>query len=272
MPPLGLGWRIQGGALHQFETDLDEGGSFDATRVTIAAGARYAFAEGTSLGVSAGYGYDDYGFSGSARVGGDAPWDEIHSLRAALPLFWQPTPDWQVIAIPRLRMSAESAQDWDEGLTGGAILGLSYRFTDRLKLGPGFGFTTELEEDVNFFPILVVDWQVTDRLRIETGRSLGATRGPGLLASYEIAEHWQASVGFRREKLRFRLVDGGVGEDSSFPVIAGITWGPPFATLSLFAGVELAGELRLEDPGGNSIAKSDFDPTAIVGLTFRLLL
>jgi hypothetical protein len=269
---LGWGWTLRGGAVHQFQADLDDGGSYDATRATLDVGLRYAFSEGTFVGVSAGYGYDHYGFSGDARIGGRRPWDQVHNVRVALPLFWEPTPDWQILAIPRLRMTAEEPEDWGDGLTGGAILGFSYRFSDRLRIGPGVGFTTELEESVAVFPILVVDWRVTDRLRIETGRSLGATRGPGLLASYDIAKHWTASVGFRREELRFRLADGGVGEDSSFPVVAGITWGPPWAELSLFAGAELGGELRLEDARGNTLAESDYDPAAIVGINFRLRL
>jgi hypothetical protein len=267
---LGWGWTVRGGAVHQFGADVDDGGSFDATRATLDGSVRYAFSEGTFVGLSAGYGYDHYGFSGDARIGGLSPWDQVHNVRLSLPLFWEPTPDWQILAIPRLRMTAEEPEDLGDGLTGGAILGFSYRFSDRLRVGPGFGFTTELEESLDFFPILVVDWQVTDRLRIETGRSLGTTRGPGLLASYEIAKNWRASVGFRREKLRFRLGDGGVGEDRSFPVVAGITWGPPYAELSLFAGAELGGELRLEDSDGNTLAESDYDPAAIVGLNFRL--
>lgn len=271
-PPLGLGWRIQGGVSHQLEADLDEGGDFDVTRASASAGLRYAFGEGTWLALSAGYGLDDYDFSGDARLGGGSPWSEIHSLRLSLPVFWQPTPDWQVVAIPRLQVSAERAGDWDEGLTGGAILGFSYRFTDRLKLGPGFGFGTELEEDVRIFPIVLLDWKVTDRLRLETGRGLGAANGPGVLASYTITERWKASVGFRRERLRFRLEGGGVGEQSSFPVSAGITWGPPFASLSLFAGVDLAGQLRVEDEDGRSLVTSDYDPAAVLGLSFRLLL
>ncbi len=267
---LGWGFGVRGGVAHQFEANLDEGGSYDATRATLDASVRYAFSKGTFVGLSAGYGYDDYGFSGDARIGGLSPWSQVHNLRVAVPLFWEPAPDWQILAIPRLRMTAEEPGDWSDGLTGGALVGFSYRFSDRLRIGPGFGVTTELEESLNFFPILIVDWKVTDRLRIETGRNVGSTRGPGLLASYEISPHWTASIGFRRERLRFRLTDGGVGEDSSFPVVAGITWGPPYAELSLFAGVEVGGELRLEDAGGNTLAESDYDPAALLGLSFRV--
>ena len=65
---------------------------------------------------------------------------------------------------------------------------------------------------------------------------------------------------------------GGIGEDRSFPLIAGLTWGPSYARLSLVAGAEFAGELRLEDSRGRRIAKSEYDPAPFIGFTFRLYL
>lgn len=276
-PRLGLGWRVRGGAVHQFNSSLDDGGEFDATRAVFEAGARYAFAEGNSVGVSMGYSFDGYGFSDGVRIDGVAPWDDVHTLRFSAPIFWEPTPDWMLLAIPNLRMAAEEPEDWGDALAGGAILGFSYRFNDRLRLGPGIGITSEIEEDVNVFPVILLEWRVTDRLRFETGEGLGATRGPGLLASYELADDWQVSLGFRRDKQRFRLDDrggapGGVGEDTSYPVLAGLTWGPVFARLSLIVGAEFGGELRIEDSRGKRIAKTTYDPAAFLGFTFRLFL
>jgi hypothetical protein len=271
-PPTGFGLRLRTGVTYQFSSSIDDGGRFDATRAIGELGARYAFSEGTSVGVSLGYAFDDYGFSSGARLDGIRPWDKVQTLRASLPLFWQPSPNWQLLAIPNLRAAAESPSDWNDGLQGGAIVGFSYRFSDTLLLGPGIGYVSQLEDDGDVFPILVVDWKVTERLRLETGRGLGATRGPGILASYEVTDDWQAALGFRRDKERFRLRDvggskGGVGEDRSWPVFAGLTWGQPWAQVSLLAGVELGGELRIEDSRGNRIARSDYDPAPFIGLT-----
>ncbi len=38
--------------------------------------------------------------------------------------------------------------------------------------------------------------------------------------------------------------------------------------LHFFAGVIVAGELRVDDPGGNLLRKVDYDPTPFVGATF----
>lgn len=270
----GLGFEVRGGVVHQFESSIDDGGRFDVTRGLVDLGVRYAFSEGTSVGVSVGYAIDDYDFSSGANIGGRTPWDEVQTLRLSIPMFWRPDPDWSFLAIPNLRAAAERTSDWDDGLQGGAILGFSYRFSESLSLGPGIGFTSELEGDEDVFPVLLIDWRVTDRLRVETGRGLGASRGPGVLASYTLSDDWEASLGFRRDKARFRLrgvggADGGVGEDRSFPVFAGLTWGRPWAQVSVLAGVEFGGELRIENSRGQRLARSDYDPAPFLGLTAR---
>jgi len=145
---------------------------------------------------------------------------------------------------------------------------------DRLIIGPGFGALTEIEDDVSLSPVLLIDWKITDRLRLETGRGLGATQGPGLILGWQVTDSWNLSVGGRYERLRFRLVDTGVapkgvGEDRSFPVFGGATY--TFSRklrASLLIGMELAGELRLENENGNRITDSSYDPAPFGGLSF----
>jgi hypothetical protein len=122
----------------------------------------------------------------------------------------------------------------------------------------------------------VVDWQVTDRLRIETGRSLGATEGPGLLASYAFRPWLKGSLGFRYEKLRFRLqanqtARGRIGQDQNFPVLAGLTLGYPFAELTMFAGAKVGGKLSIYEQDGTKLVESSYGAAFTLGGTFQLL-
>jgi hypothetical protein len=135
---------------------------------------------------------------------------------------------------------------------------------------------TELGDKPSIFPVIVIDWQVTDRMRIQTGRSLGATEGPGLMAAYAYRPWLKASLGFRYEKLRFRLekneaAQGVIGQDENFPVLAGLTIGYPFAELTLFAGSKFGGKLRIDDSNGNTLAESSYDPAFMIGGSFQLL-
>jgi hypothetical protein len=275
-PRTGLGFRVRGGAVHSLDAQLDGGGKFDTTRAVLEASIRYAFTETSFIGVSAGYSWDGYGFSSGAQIGGQEPWDQIHTMRFSIPMFYDVTDRWRVLGIPIARLTAERTSSWSDGFTGGGIFGFSYRFGDRLRIGPGIGVLSELADDPTIFPVIVIDWQVTDRFRVETGRGLGATEGPGLLASYEFLPWLKTSLGFRYEKLRFRLesnqnAKGNIGEDQSFPVLAGVIFGYPFAELTVIAGTKFGGKLRIEDPDGNRLAESSYDPSFTIGATFQLL-
>lgn len=54
----------RGGAVYQFDTDMDKGGSFDASRFNIEIGRGYTWDPQTALGLSFSYSYDGYSFSG----------------------------------------------------------------------------------------------------------------------------------------------------------------------------------------------------------------
>ncbi len=273
------GWSsfIRGGAVHQFDTDLDEGGSFDADRFTIQAGHGYSWDRRTRTALALGYSYDGYSFS-LDNGAGFAPWEDIHSISLSLPTSIGIGESWSAFVIPSIRSSGESGADFDETLSGGLLGGFSYRFSENLSIGPGIGIFSQLEESATIIPILLIDWQITKTLSLETGRGLGATLGPGLSLNYRPNQTWAFAVGGRYEKLRFRLdksgsIGGGVGEDQSFPLFGACTYNfTPKAQLSLVGGVELGGELRLEDADGRKVDEQSYDPGVFMGLTFVVRL
>ena len=82
-------------------------------------------------------------------------------------------------------------------------MGAGWRFSDRLTLGPGFGWFSEVGGGNNAFPIIVIDWKITDRLSLQTGKGLAASQGPGLTMSYALGSRWSVSAMARYEKTRF---------------------------------------------------------------------
>ncbi|MCP3891279.1 MAG: hypothetical protein GY702_20805, partial [Desulfobulbaceae bacterium] len=74
------GWAsfARGGAVYQFDTDLDDGGSYNATRFTIQAGSGYSWDPQTNVSFSLGYSYDGYDFSGNGGFVSLTPWEDIH--------------------------------------------------------------------------------------------------------------------------------------------------------------------------------------------------
>jgi len=244
--------------------------------LTIQAGHGYAWDRRTSLSLSLGYSYDGYSFSQGDGIASFNPWEDIHSFSLGVPMRKGFGEEWSAFLIPSLRSSGESGATFDETITGGVLTGFAYRFSDRLTIGPGVGVVSQLEESATVFPVIIIDWKITDRLSLETGRGLGATLGPGLTLNYQANRLWNFAIGGRYEKLRFRLdhdgtVPDGIGEDKSFPLFASCTYSfDPKTQVSLVGGIELGGELVVEDEEGNRITKESYDPGGFLGLTFRV--
>lgn len=268
--------RLESGAIHRWQTEMDAGGEVDLDAWAVRLGADYAVTPDLRLGLSSGYGERRYGFDGETGFAGLKPWSTIRELRLSGRLSWKADERWNLFAVPTIRWLAEDGADLGDGQIGGLLAAASYRVSDRLSIGPGFGVFSELEDEVDWFPILAIDWKLTDRLALRTGGGFAASEGPGLLLDWRPSERWALSLGARYEKSRFRLDDrgvavSGVGQERSVPVFLGATrrFGHHLS-LSLVAGVEFAGELRLEDADGGLIDKTRFDPAPFGGATLDL--
>ncbi|MHB8788800.1 MAG: hypothetical protein ACYDBT_02850 [Desulfobulbaceae bacterium] len=261
---------LRGSYVYQFDADLDQGRGFNTSRLFIEGGPVYSPDHRRSVSLSVGYGFDGYDFSGNRQ----APWQDVHSLSLGVPVRWGFGRAWTFIGVPTIRFAAENSSDWDNGVTGGGFAGFSYRFSDRLTIGPGIGMLSQLEDDASVFPILIINWKFTDRLSLETGRGMAATQGPGLTLNWNLNDRWDFFMGGRYEQQRFRLarenpVPGGIGEKSSFPLMAGANYSfSKKIKASLAGGMDFGGELRQEDRDGNLVAKEDYDPALFLGVTF----
>lgn len=271
------GWStsLQGGFVRQFDADIDSGGAFSVKRFFIQGGATYSPQPDRRVTISVGYGRLRYDFSGAGGFAGLKPWKDIDTLRFGLPLRYHFDDKLRLFLLPTLRFAAESSANLDDGASGGVLGGVSYRVSDRLTIGPGVGVLTRIKASTDVFPILLVDWKITERLSLETGRGLAATAGPGLTLNWRTAGKWRFLLGARYEKFRFRLAEDapaprGVGEDRSFPLVLGAIYRVnPTTELTVLGGVELEGELHLDDENGDRVMQDDYDNAAFLAFTFR---
>jgi hypothetical protein len=264
-----------GAYLHQFASDLDDGGSLSVNRFYIQTGSTFSPKPQQSISLVVGYEFNGYDFSEENNRAIPLFWDDIHSLRISLPVRWRKNSRWTLFAAPSIRFTGEQSADWGEAATAGGFAGFSYRINDRLIIGPGIGIFSQLEESTSFFPILLISWKITDRLSLRTGRGLAATLGPGLILNWKYTDTLEFHAGCRYEKLRFRLDDNGqapegIGEDTSFPLVFGATYHFNHnARLTLAGGAAFGGELRLEDDIGRLRVKDHHDPAPLLGLIFH---
>ena len=271
-------WRLEmdAGAVKQFETSIDSGGDFDIDRYLVQVSAKRRVGEKGSAGLTLSYSENRYRFSGNTVFGGLDPWGKVREARVAVPLRYRHNDTWTFYGVPSLRYSAESGASLSDSDKWGVLAGASYRFSDRLTIGPGVGVFSDIENGTDVSPILLIDWKITDTLSLTTGRDLVASRGPGLSLKWAPQEQWTFRLSGRREKTSFRLdKDGptpsGLGRDKSIPLAFSATYKPRKAIhVHLLAGVDFAGNLRLEDSHGDRIADSDYDVAPFAGLFFTL--
>jgi hypothetical protein len=270
MPDRPFVFAIDGLAATQGSTDMDSGGSFSATRLYARAGGLHFFESG-SVGLFASVGQIDYDFSDTV-----APWGDLRDQSLDLTLGYK-LERADIFIAPGINYNFEDGAGRDDALTYGVFAGFGWKFSDSLTLGPALGIYSELEsDDLNIFPAILVDWEITDRARLTTGPTIGATQGPGLALDYGVTDKLRVGIAGRYESVRFRLDDdgpapGGIGEDTSFPLVVTIDYEPfPGSRLAAFAGAEFGGELTLEDASGRTIDTREYDPAPIVGVAFRI--
>ena len=275
------GWTftLDGGFAVQPEADLDgDAGAFELHRTFYAASVDYRWNYRNSVGLSLGGGETDFDFRDGDGAGVDGPWDEIDELRVSVPMRFGLGQTTTLFAIPTLRYNGESDAGSSDSQTWGLLGGVAWRLGEDLTIGPGLGAFSRLEGSTRMFPILLIDWNITDRWSLSTGRGLAASQGPGLTLGYRLSEQWRLGLAGRYEEIQFRLdnegaAPGGVGEDRALPLVFTAGWEPnEFVRLGVFAGVEFGGELTLYDSAGRISERRDYDTVPVYGATFEFRL
>ncbi|MGI9370369.1 MAG: hypothetical protein ACR2O2_16180 [Ruegeria sp.] len=270
-----VGWlnQVDGLATYQGSADLSRGGDFTASRAFLRATSVYNRADNTFFGVSASFGQFDYEFSQADNQ----PWSDIRDVRLSVPFGFRFGDTGRVFVAPQVRWDYQSGVDASDGRTYGVFGGVAWQVNDDLLIGPAFGAYTQLEDSgAEFFPALLVDWNINDRWNLNTGSGLGATQGPGLSLRYAVSDTLDLSLSARSERVRFRLDDkglapNGVGEDRSIPVVLALGYNPnPGVSLNVFAGAELNGRLTLDNVNGSEISSQSYETAPLVGLAFRV--
>jgi hypothetical protein len=269
-------WGVQGGVVHQFDTDLsDTDGDFSLDRYFIRPSVGYAWDKNRSLSLTLGFVEYDYDFSSQAKIGDQEPWGKIREYRVSVPIRFRPSKNTQAIIIPSIVSRAEKGASFDDGQSERVLAGISWKVSDTLKIGPGFGWKNSLGGGSSVFPVLMIDWSITENLSLTTGSAFAASKGPGLSLNYDLNKDWQVSLAVRNEKNRFALDDKdttqeGFGRDKNIPVYLSVRYSPwKLTEVSAFVASRFEGTLSLEDSQRKSIARSDYDVAYAIGLTFK---
>jgi len=259
---------------HQSEADLDDGGGFARDAWFARAGVDYAWGRRESVGISVGGGAYIYDFNDESGFGGGEPWGKVKDVRLTLSGRFGIGESGQVFIIPTLRYNGESGASASDSRTFGIYAAAAWPVRKNLTIGPGFGVFTRLEHSARIFPILAIDWDISERWNLATGRGLASSQGPGLTLSYKLNEDWAFGLTGRFENVEFRLDDkgpapGGIGRDRSMPIVFSARLKPnDRLNLNVFTGLAINGELKLRNSEGDTVAETDYDPALVFGAAF----
>ncbi len=258
---------------HQFDATLHTGGDFHVDRYFLRMDGFKRHSDVLSLGVGVAYDVSDYSFSGNAAVPVRTPWDQVHVLTLSATGMYSPDEKWRLFVAPSLGVAAGSGADWGDSLVYGGILWTSFRCTPDLVVGLGAGLFSKPEE-FSAFPVVVIDWKISDRMRLSNPLYDGVTGPAGLELSYKFDGGSSVAAGGSYRSQRFRLDDsggvrGGVGEDQGFPLWLKLsTRVGAQGTLNFLGGVIAGGKLTLEDSHGNTVEEQDYDASPFLSSTF----
>jgi hypothetical protein len=242
----------------------------------VGAGVDYGWSARESLGISVGGGETDYDFNGLTGFSASQPWDTIEDSRVSVTGRFGFGEKGSVIISPTLRFNGEKDASSSDSRTFGLFGAVFWKLNENLTLGPGIAVFSELDDDTKIIPILAIEWSISDRWSLSTGRGLASSQGPGLTLAYKLNDDWSFGLSGRYENLEFRLDDkgvaaGGIGRDKSLPMVLSANLTPNRKiSLSVFAGVEFAGKLKVKDALDVTVDEIKYDPAAIFGATFAI--
>ncbi len=264
--------------IYQFESDFDRGGSFSVQRYGFNFDASKPVSNSLRAGISLGYDFEKYDFSGTTSFAGTDPWSDIHRFSAGLPVSWRMTDSWSLFISPQVEWYGESGVDnWGDAFGYGAVFAVSYRVSPGLTLGAGAGVFSRMEE-TRGFPYIAIDWKITEELRLGNPFRTSPSGPAGLELSWRLSDRWEIAAGGAYRSFRFRLDDSGVapngiGEVDSTVGYARLTYrmGRDLK-LDLYGGAAFNGKMRIADRNGNELRSDDFDtaPMAALSLTLQL--
>ena len=258
--------------LTQFNTNVVDGGSFNWQDASANVNVTRQFTSDWAAGVSARYGYQNWSWSNLQTLGGQAPWTAINTPALGMNFAYSPSPEWRFGFAPTIEWSGETGTGTGGTATYGAVVSGSRTFSKNLTLGLGAGVFRQIDQ-TKVFPFLVVNWNITDRLKLSNPLPAGPAGGAGLELSYALDESWTLGGGGAYRSYKFRLnenspVANGVGQNSFVPIFARLSYRiDKTASLDLYAAATTAGRLSATDSEGTRQLSTNYQTGFAMALT-----
>ncbi len=136
--------------------------------------------------------------------------DELLSTKASLFALYDINQDWRFMAISTVSSDHEAGMDIGDAINFSGIYGSWYSGFENLLIGGGVGLSSGVDEEVNVFPILIIDWEFAENFTLTTRPSPGTRFGPGVSLLYEYSDQLAFFFGARYISEEYLLRDDDI--------------------------------------------------------------
>ena len=262
-------FKIAGGFVQQFDTGLNTGGNYAASRAYGAFSSRSKLTDNMNLDIGLGYEFDHYEFHGTALGLGSTLNTEALSVTPRFTVALDQ--HWAVGGAPILQIAGEAEASAGQTITGGALANFRYAFDQDHVLGLGILAKGLLGSGVLVVPAPLVDWKFGDGFHISNLRGPEANPFVGLEGVQDLDGGFEAAFGGAWEFRQARLDDSGadanwIFQESNTSIYGRVAWRPtPALRLDFVVGSALYSRVKTLDGGGDTMTSTGGNPALLLG-------
>jgi len=259
-------------AIHQFDSSLDGGGEVGVTRSGFELRVNTPMTNEDELQFQFQYQQDSWDFSGGG-LGALDPWGKIKTVD--LSLRWS----HKYNENTRWYFGALYRSSYEDTYSNGTVAGVSatvvHTFSPDVTLGVGAGIIEQIREDDRVFPLFVVEWNISEDLRLTSDLSTRFGSRTGVELEWSPRSDWSLGVGISYEYNRFHLDNTGIapsgaGEATAYPLTLRATYHmSPTSDITFYGGIVYAGNIEVTNSNKAIIQSSDYDPAGTFGILGR---
>jgi len=262
-------FKLAGGFVQQFNTTVNSGGNYAASRAYAAFSSKVRLTENMNLDMGISEEFDHYEFHGTNFGLGSTLYTEALSITPRFTVALDR--HWAVGGAPILQMAGESQADAGKTITGGAIANFRYAFDPEHVLGFGILAKGLLGSGVIVVPAPLVDWKIGESTRISNIRGPEANPFVGLEIEHELGPSLDVGFGGAWEFRQARLDDSGpdadfIFQESNTSIYGRLEWRPvEQLRVDFVVGSALYSRVKTLDGGGSTVTSTGGNPALILG-------
>ncbi len=178
-PPGTVTWSCAATGTGQLSGNLVLGGDARWSNLAFSGGVTRQFVPAFAAGLSVRYGDEAWRIQQATAFGDRAPWRHLQRPGASLNLSLALSRTLVVGVSPTADWAYDSRADVAEACTYGAVLSAFGVASPRFVLGGGVSLTRQFYS-MKSSPFLIVNWRLSDRLRIANAPAAGPLGGAGV--------------------------------------------------------------------------------------------